>query len=518
MDAIGDRFVRKRTAETISLDFALQMPVHRAQLGFASCTLWVTLSVFPVAVPAVSTAGTQEEHVSVGQATVQTVSPTTPSLGRASEATILNWNSFSFVTHEAVGLIQPSVYSIALNRLIGVDQSVILGHLPSNSQVILINPHRNPFGNPVQVNTGEFLATTLQIRTDADRADPISSAQNPLRGLNAVVNSSTIHVSEHGYVALVTPGVSTEGVIVANLGTSRSDPEQKVTLDLMSDGLIRYAISKRTLSQMTGLNDSALASTASNRRTRQAGGGQILVGARSAGDILSAVVNTGGVSRARRLVNRGGVVRLEGDDPSLVRAAGTMDASGMTTDRRGGKAPVFAESASVPDSAQMDVPVRSNKRTALLSGNGHGQKVTSSGTSTHTSTDSTLKAAAPLNHARGTITPKRPSSKGRQDISQTSKSVPPVPGHPQPKSASTSALLGVESVPQATAPSNGGGEKVNPRKSSPKVRQDKPQSTSSSSAVWRQPKWNFPSDSADASGPTSGNGQDTSPAASQPAR
>lgn len=329
MDQITNRLGIRRADKTRPCLF--HMRVRQDQLVFALYTLWVTLAALSVAVPTVSAASSFEGHASVGQSPDQTASPAGSPPAHTSGTTILNWNSFSFATNEAVRLIQPLVYSIGLNRVVGMDQSVVLGQLPSeDSQFILINPHKNRLSKLDQINTGEFLTTTVQIQTGASQADRVHSEQNLPKRFTAVVNGSTIHISEHGYVTLLAPGVSTEGVIVANVAPSRSDPEQKVTLDLMSDGLIRYAINQKTLSQLTGLNGNAVASAASNKELADAGGAQVLLSARSAGDIQSAVVNTGGISRAYRLVNRSGAIRLESDDPGSTLVAETLNSSGTS--------------------------------------------------------------------------------------------------------------------------------------------------------------------------------------------
>ena len=195
------------------------------------------------------------------------------------------------------------MHSIALHRVIGVDQSVILGQLSSDSQVILINPHRKLFGTTTQINTGEFLATTLQIWNEDVLGHYSRSMQGPL---NAAVHSETIHVSEEGYVALAAPGVSQAGVVIANVGTVREGSGQKYTLDLMSDGLINYTISDKALSQVTGLNDAVLADSISSEAAKPAGVGQVILNANAAGDIISSV-ETPTVSTARATSSTGEV-------------------------------------------------------------------------------------------------------------------------------------------------------------------------------------------------------------------
>jgi len=273
------------------------------------------LAILQVLLPSLAAALPTDGHVVAGQATIHKISPTSLSVTQTTDKAILNWNSFSIAGNEAVRFLQPSMHSIALNRVIGVDPSVILGQLQANGRIFLINPNGILFGAGAQINVGGLLATTLQIRDDDFMAGRYLFAQDPLKGLKTVVNHGTIHVSDNGYVVLMAPGVSNEGVIVANLGTALLGSGQKFTLDLMGDGLIRYAINDKVLRQVIGPDGKPLSSAVSNSGSVQADGGQVILSARASGDVFSSVVNQSGVIRAHSLVNHGGVVRLEGSDP-----------------------------------------------------------------------------------------------------------------------------------------------------------------------------------------------------------
>jgi hypothetical protein len=217
----------------------------------------------------------------------------------ADQPTILNPKSLSFVIDEATRFLGPIDQPIAVRRILGVDRSLVISELSQDNRFVLINPHRMLFEEFGFVDTGEFLATTLQLYGS--------------RQAKAAISASTVQVSEHGYIALMTPGVTTEGIIVATVSTPSSDPQQKILLDLMSDGLIRYAVGQNELGQVTGVDGKALAKASAEGGTHESG--QMLINARSAADIQRSVVNTGNMPRARRIVVQNGSIRLEGESP-----------------------------------------------------------------------------------------------------------------------------------------------------------------------------------------------------------
>jgi filamentous hemagglutinin family protein len=58
----------------------------------------------------------------------------------------IDWQTFNIEANESVRFNQPSVNSIALNRVLGQDPSQILGNLPANGQVFILNPNGVLFG------------------------------------------------------------------------------------------------------------------------------------------------------------------------------------------------------------------------------------------------------------------------------------------------------------------------------------------------------------------------------------
>lgn len=76
---------------------------------------------------------------------------------------ILNWDSFSIKEIESLFFNMPSKTSTVLNRVIGVEESSILGRLEANGRLFLINPNGIFIGKNAVLKTDSFLASTLDI-------------------------------------------------------------------------------------------------------------------------------------------------------------------------------------------------------------------------------------------------------------------------------------------------------------------------------------------------------------------
>lgn len=79
----------------------------------------------------------------------------------ASDAAILNWETFSIQNHETTRFLQPSVSSSVLNRVTGSEISRLLGRLEANGKVYLLNPNGIVVGKDAVINTAAFFASTL---------------------------------------------------------------------------------------------------------------------------------------------------------------------------------------------------------------------------------------------------------------------------------------------------------------------------------------------------------------------
>lgn len=77
------------------------------------------------------------------------------------EHTVIQWEDFSIKPEERVSFLQPDSASVVLNRVIGSNLSEIMGRLESNGQFILVNQNGILVGKEAVIDTGSFIASTL---------------------------------------------------------------------------------------------------------------------------------------------------------------------------------------------------------------------------------------------------------------------------------------------------------------------------------------------------------------------
>lgn len=254
-------------------------------------------------------------EVVAGSATISS-NPGNMTINQGSQNAALNWQSFSIGQGEAVQFVQPNSSSVALNRVLGADPSSILGSLSANGQVFLVNPNGVLFGQGASVNVGGLVASTLNI-SDSD----FMAGEYKFAGSSAaaVLNQGEIN-ADGGYVALLGANVSNQGVIAARLGTVALAAGETITLDVAGDGLLNV-----------GIDQGAVDALVANGGLIQADGGQVLMSAQAAGNLLNTAVNNTGVIQAQTIENRDGVIRLLGDmQTGTVDVAGILDASAPT--------------------------------------------------------------------------------------------------------------------------------------------------------------------------------------------
>ncbi len=234
-------------------------------------------------------------------------------INQGSDRLAINWNSFSIGAGNSVTFNQPNSSSVALNRVLGSEVSVIQGALNANGQVFLVNPNGVLFSPTAQVNVGSIVASTLNIS-----AADFMAGNYRFEGhsSNAIINQGNIQAANGGSIALIAAQIINTGNLTANGGNVLLGAGSRVTLDL--GGPVKLDV-----------EEAAIDALIEQGGTIRADGGRIYLTAKAAGDLARTVINHTGITEARTLStgDKGEIVLLGDMDNDRIQVAGTLDAS-----------------------------------------------------------------------------------------------------------------------------------------------------------------------------------------------
>src|SRR5690242_7183350 len=292
--------------------------------GFAPIRLSAMAAALFVGAAAVY-AAPQGGLVESGNIKIQQTSASRLDILQSTQRGIINWQSFNVAANESVNFVQPSVSSVTLNRISGVDPSSIFGHITANGAVYFVNPNGLVIGPHATVNVGSLVATTANISSSNFTAGNLKFDQAGSPGAR-IANQGTITAAQGGLVALVAPGVANSGVIQARLGRVALASGNQFTLDLYGDQLVRLAVAEQLLNQLTDARGQSLSGYVNQTGTIAAA--DVLIGTAAAKSVLDNVINMSGVVRAQGFEQRGGQIVLLGGGQSNVTVSGLLDTSG----------------------------------------------------------------------------------------------------------------------------------------------------------------------------------------------
>ena len=267
-------------------------------------------------IPALGVPGPLPEGATVtgGQGSI-TQSGALMTINQASHTFSVDWQSFSIGAGNTVRFVQPSSTASALNRVVGGNPSEILGNITANGRVFLVNPAGITFAAGSSVNVGSLVASTLDISTDKFHAGDFVFEGD---SRSAITNLGNIQTATGGSVALIAAKIENQGQISAERGSVAMGAGSRVRLNFGGLALLEVE---------TAAVDAAIEQGGGVR----ADGGSVLLTARAANKLASAVVNHTGVIEARSLsVDAKGSIILDGGDGSVV-AIGKTDASGSAS-------------------------------------------------------------------------------------------------------------------------------------------------------------------------------------------
>jgi filamentous hemagglutinin family protein len=268
-----------------------------------------------IGIPLHARAGPENGQIEGGSASIEQDGPTT-TIHQSSDRAIIKWDKFDVEASEQVKFQQPSRGSIAVNRILDSKASRIDGRISANGNVVLINPNGMVFGASAVVDVGGLVATTSDLKDDnAFMAGGPVEFTKPGKPEARIINNGKITAGEAGLVGLVAPHVENNGVIRARLGKVQLASGDIHTIDFAGDGLIKLEIS-----------DAVLAQSVTNTGTIEADGGQVLLTAAQARQLVEALITNSGTIRANTVNGKKGSIKLstKGLDNTLEKGKGRI--------------------------------------------------------------------------------------------------------------------------------------------------------------------------------------------------
>jgi len=288
----------------------------------------------------------EQGKVVAGQGEIARPDDKTMVINQKTDRLALDWQKFNIAKDEKVHFDQNSKSAIAINRVVGDGRSIIDGSLSATGNVFVINPNGVLFGKNSSVDVGGLIASTANV-TDEDMRN-FTQGKGDL-GLQiaagreaSVINAGTIK-AEGGLVALHATTVENTGTIANEGGTTALAAAKNLNIAADTAGKLNFTV-----------NGSLANAKALNSGTLQSDGGYIVMTAKSAGDVMSTVVNNTGIIEAKTLhTNDKGEILLDGGASGQVEVSGTLNASGMEAGQSAGSIKVIGQKTIINDGTNL---------------------------------------------------------------------------------------------------------------------------------------------------------------------
>ncbi|MFN7882351.1 MAG: filamentous hemagglutinin N-terminal domain-containing protein, partial [bacterium] len=249
-------------------------------------------------------------------AQIQTPAANSRVITQTTARTAIDWLSFDIGANASVVFRQPDATSVALNRVLSDQPSLIFGRLSSNGMVFLSNASGVYFSPTARVDVGSLVATTGSISNDDFMAGRWVFDRNGSTG--SVVNDGQLTAAHGGFIALLAPEVRNSGVVVAQAGTVALAAGEAVELQFEGGSLAKVRVTP-----------AEIATLVENRHAILTPDGQIIMSARAAQSLQGSVVKNSGELSANSLVAKGGRIVLEADHVDVATGS-SISATGVT--------------------------------------------------------------------------------------------------------------------------------------------------------------------------------------------
>lgn len=315
----------------------------RVSLGVAA----LTASAFAYALPS-------DAKLEIGHATFDVSNNgTTLDINQTTSALKASWHSFNIGSNETVNLNQHAG-DRAMFIITGPDASQIAGKFNVSNMLLFVNPNGIYFAKGSEVNVGSIILSTLKITDDDFLAGRYKFAGTDNMG--SIVNHGVIKAKNEGYIVLLGKSVENTGTLVANNGSVVLGSAKEATLDFFGNGLIKAKLS-----------GDALEANIKNSGAIHADGGFVQM----ATNARASAINISGIVEANQLVERDGVIRLEGGDNAKVEVSGRLIAKGLNT--TGGSIEVTGEQVALMNGAVLDASGDKGGGKVLVGGDYQGK-------------------------------------------------------------------------------------------------------------------------------------------------
>ena len=209
-----------------------------------------------------------------------------------------------------VNFNQPSGDSATLNRVTGDFTSEIAGRINANGSVFLVNPNGIMVTKDGVIDTGGFVASTLDIDNDDFLNGDYAFTKS---GANGVVsNRGHISVDDGGFVALLGGAVKNNGTVRALVGKVGFAGGEKIVMSFGNNDFLRVEVPTDTWDKLTDSQGNKVAATIDLGGKVDSRGGFVDITIADASDILRQTISIDGIVSANTVSSTDGFISISG--------------------------------------------------------------------------------------------------------------------------------------------------------------------------------------------------------------
>ncbi len=186
----------------------------------------------------------------------------TTTITQTTDVVSINWNTFNVGSGESVNFVQDSS-DIAINNIYDASASDIQGSITGNGTIFLSNTNGFIFGAGSTVNTGAFLATTLDIGIPEDTLDTIKLTSSAGASGSILINSgasitATGTPENGGYLAFISKSITSSSGLYSENSEVLLSNEVKTSVKLSGLDIIFDANNENNTVNSLNLEGSAI--------------------------------------------------------------------------------------------------------------------------------------------------------------------------------------------------------------------------------------------------------------------